>query len=299
MTNPDASRSARKTARVLALASAVVLAALSPQMAAEEATSSAPESTRGAPRLPNQFDPHLRMPTAQIASATPLRFLTDDDYPPFQTYGPDGALTGFNIDLARAICEELAHQCTIQPRRWDTLLDSLTSKAGDAIIAGMRTTPEILAKADVTLPYLKTPGRFLTRRDSTISPSPNAISGRTVAVTTGTAHEAFVRAFFPTAVTRGYASTPAALEALARGDVELAFADGPAAAIWLNGASGACCVFVGDPYFESRFFGEGMIIAVRKGDDPLRRVLSSALQRLSQNGRLGDIYLKYFPIGFY
>jgi polar amino acid transport system substrate-binding protein len=249
--------------------------------------------------LPNQFDPHLRMPAAQIASATPLHFLTDDDYPPFQTYGTEGALTGFNIDLARALCEELAHQCTIQPRRWDTLLDSLTSRAGDAIIAGMKTSPEILAKADVTLPYLKTPGRFLTRRDSTVAPSPSAISGRTVAVATGTAHEAFVKAFFPLAVTRGYASAATALEALARGEAELAFADGPTAATWLNGASGSCCAFIGSPFFESRYFGEGMIIAVRKGDDPLRRVLSAALQRLSANGRLGDIYLKYFPVGFY
>jgi len=42
-----------------------------------------------------------------------------------------------------------------------------------------------------------------------------------------------------------------------------------------------------------------MIIAVRKGDDAMRRVLNQALQRLSQNGRLGDLYLKYFPVGFY
>ena len=133
-------------------------------------------SARG---LPNQFDPHLRLPVAQIAAATPIRFLTEDDYPPFQITGPDGSLTGFNIDLARALCGELAHQCTIQPRRWDTLLDALASRAGDAIIAGMRPTPEILARADVTYPYLKTPGRFVMRRDLALVPSPQALSRRT------------------------------------------------------------------------------------------------------------------------
>jgi polar amino acid transport system substrate-binding protein len=293
----DALRATSKARFLVALAGALILVAPPSRIAAQDA-STTPVPARTAPNLPNQFDPHMKLPAAQIASATPLRFLTDDDYPPFQAYGPDGTLTGFNIDLARALCEELAHQCTIQPRRWDTLTDALTSRAGDAIIAGMRTSPEIMAKADVTLPYLKTPGRFLTRRDSTVTPSSTSLSGHSVAVAAGTGHEAFVKAFFPAATTRGYASTAAALEALARGEVELAFADGPTAASWLSGVGG-CCVFVGGPYFESRFFGEGMIIAVRKGDDPLRRVLSAALQRLSVNGRLGDIYLKYFPIGFY
>ena len=229
------------------------------------------------PRLPNQFDPHLRLPVAQIAAATPIRFLTEDDYPPFQVTGPDGSLTGFNIDLARALCGELAHQCTIQPRRWDTLLDALASRAGDAIIAGMRPTPEILARADVTYPYLKTPGRFVMRRDLALVPSPQALSRHTVAVATGTAHEAFLKAFFPAATPRGFSSAGAVFDALARGEVDIAFG----------------------PYFESRFFGEGMIIAVRKGDDAMRRVLNQALQQLSQNGRLGDLYLKYFPVGFY
>ena len=44
----------------------------------------------------------------------------------------------------------------------------------------------------------------------------------------------------------------------------MAFADGLTFAVWLNGElSGACCAFFGGPYSESRFFGEGVGIAVR------------------------------------
>ena len=257
------------------------------------------QSASASAGLPNQFDPHLRLPPAQIAAATPIRFLTDDDYPPFQIAGADGSLTGFNVDLARALCEELAHQCTIQPRRWDTLLDALANRAGDAVIAGMKSSPEILARADVTYPYLKTPGHFVARRGTKIVPGPASLAGHTVAVVAGTAHEAFVKAFFPAATVKSLPSASASFEALARGDVELVFADGPSAAVWLNGVMGACCAFQGGPYFESRYFGEGMIIAVRKGDDAMRHVLNAGLQRLSANGRLADLYLKYFPIGFY
>ncbi len=289
-------RPARRVATAVMCASLWLLGAPWPAFAQDAIP---PDRGAANPALPNHFDPHLRLPVAQIAAATPIRFLTDDDYPPFQIAGRDGSLTGFNIDLARALCEELAHQCTIQPRRWDTLLDALASRAGDAVIAGMKSSPDILAHADVTFPYLKTPGRVVARRGLKLAPSTSALAGHVVGVAAATAHEAFVKAFFPTATLRSLPSMTAALDALARGDIELVFADGPTAAVWLSGASGACCAFSGEPYFESRFFGEGMIIAVRKGDDAMRRVLNIALQRLSKNGRLGDIYLKYFPIGFY
>jgi polar amino acid transport system substrate-binding protein len=38
-------------------------------------------------------------------------------------------------------------------------------------------------------------------------------------------------------------------------------------------------------------------IAVKKGNEPLRRALDYALARLDRRGALGELYLKYFPIG--
>ena len=71
-------------------------------------------------------------------------------------------------------------------------------------------------------------------------------------------------------------------------------------AVWLNGASsGDCCVFRGGPYTESRFFGEGVGIALRKEDVGLRRALDWALARLAARGVYAELYLKHFPIGFY
>ncbi|MBE7244728.1 MAG: transporter substrate-binding domain-containing protein, partial [Actinomycetospora chiangmaiensis] len=52
-----------------------------------------------------------------------VRFLTDDEFPPLHFAGPDGNPTGFVVELARAVCEKLAITCTVQARRFDTLLD--------------------------------------------------------------------------------------------------------------------------------------------------------------------------------
>ena len=50
---------------------------------------------------------------------------------------------------------------------------------------------------------------------------------------------------------------------------------------------------------ESRFFGEGVGIAVRTDDTQLRKALNWALARLFTRGTYAEIYLKYFPVGFY
>ena len=85
--------------------------------------------------------------------------------------------------------------------------------------------------------------------------------------------------------------------ALKNGDVDLMFGDGIALAFWLNGTdSNGCCVFRGGPYLESRFFGEGVGIAVRRGNDLLRRAFNWALFRLWEKGRFTDLWLRYFPI---
>ena len=52
----------------------------------------------------------------------------------------------------------------------------------------------------------------------------------------------------------------------------------------------------GGPFVESRYFGEGIGIAVRKGNDLLRHALNWALFRIWEKGRFTDLWLRYFSI---
>ena len=70
-----------------------------------------------------------------MSRLTVIRFLTETDYPPFNFTGADGNPAGFNVDLARALCDEIKITCTVQMRRFETLVDAITSNRGDAIIA--------------------------------------------------------------------------------------------------------------------------------------------------------------------
>lgn len=230
-----------------------------------------------------------------------IRFLTSDDYPPFDYRNADGALAGFNVDLARAICEELNSACTIQARRFDTLLDSLDAGDGDAIIASLKRTPETEARARFTAPYYLTPARFIARNDAPhYDLRPEAAAQLRIGVVAGSAHQAFLRKFFSRATLEDFADAAALRSALAEGKIDLAFGDGVSFAIWLNDpAANHCCRLIGGPYLEPAFFGGGVGIALRPDQDALRLALNYALQRLDERGLLTELYLKYFPVGFY
>ena len=248
--------------------------------------------------VPGFWDPRHRPDRPDLSRITIIRFLTETDYPPFDFAGPDGAPAGFNVDLARLICEELKVPCTIQMRRFDTLINSLENKNGDAVIASIAETPESRKQVDFSDPYYRTPARFVSRRDVKIDDvRPQALEGLKVGVVAGTAHEAFLKALFTEAVLHPFPNADAARFALKKGEVDLLFGDGISLAFWLNGTDSAnCCVFRGGPFLESRYFGEGVGIAVRRGNDLLRQAFNWALFQLWENGRFTDLWLRYFPI---
>jgi polar amino acid transport system substrate-binding protein len=281
--------------RVAILTAAVVAAAAACPLgpAAAQAT-----QTTAAASAPSFWDPRRRPERPDLGRINLIRFMTEVDYPPFDYAGQDGNPIGFNVDLARQLCEEMRVSCTVQMRRFDTLFDALGDNRGDAAIASISVTPEARKRADFSDPYYRPVARFVTRKDNRMDDvRPERLEGKKVAVVAGTAHEQYLRALFTEAEVKPYPTAEAAREALRRGEADLVFGDGYALAFWLNGTeSSGCCVFAGGPFVESRFFGEGVGVAVKRGNDPLRQAINWSLFRLWEKGRFTDLWLRYFPI---
>src|SRR6516164_5935551 len=165
---------------------------------------------QGAPReapvrVPGFWDPLHRPERPDLTRLSVIRFITETDYPPFNFAGPDCNPQGFNVELARLICDELKVSCTVQMRRFETLITALNANQADAAIASIATTPLMRTRVDFTDPYYRTPARFVARRDSPIDDAlPERLEGKKVAVVAGTAHEAYLRALFTEADVRGY-----------------------------------------------------------------------------------------------
>ncbi|MGE0063862.1 MAG: transporter substrate-binding domain-containing protein [Xanthobacteraceae bacterium] len=248
--------------------------------------------------VPGFWDPRRRPERPDLTRINGIRFLTEIDYPPFNYAGADGQPAGFNVDLARLICEEIKVPCTIQFRRFDTLIEGLSTNGGDAIIASMAATPEMRRRVDFSDPYYRPPARFVSRKDVEFDDvRPGDLEARKVGVVAGTAHEAYLRALFTEAEVVTYPTADDVRAALKRGEIDLIFGDGIALSFWLNGTDSAgCCVFRGGPFIESRFFGEGVGVAVRRGNDVLRQAINWALFRIWEKGKFTDLWLRYFPI---
>lgn len=251
--------------------------------------------------IPDFWDPRRRVERPAPGSVQALRFITTDDFPPFNFLDADGHLTGFNVDLARAICAELAIPCTIQARTWNELTDRVVDKTADAAIAGIAITADTRTRLDFSDVYLRAPARFVVRRgDGALVPTPAGLKGKTLGVAEHTAHEAYLAAMFPEVSRKLYPTPDAARAALAKGEVDAHFGDGMQLSFWLQSqASAGCCVFAGGPFLESRFFGQGYAIAIAKGQTVTKRAIDAAMQSLYEKGVYAELYLRYFPVGLF
>lgn len=250
-----------------------------------------------AQNLPIHVDPGARDDVVDTVAIPALRFLTTADFPPFNYTDADGRLVGFNIDLADAICSRLGARCTIQAWPWDRVQDALAENQGDALIAGLDITVEAGKRFDFSRIYLQLPARFVVSRANLPSFNPQSLSG-TLAVREGSAHALLAQRMLPRMRITGYDSEFAALEAVEAGEANAYFGDGARAAFWLND-NPQCCDFAGESYFRPDLFGAGFAVAVPKNLDNVRVAINWALMRLQREGRLDEIYLRWFPLGFY
>lgn len=248
--------------------------------------------------LPYHADPDAREVLPSASAVPAIRFLTTADFPPFNFRDGNGELIGFNIDLARRICSEVNVACTIQAWPWDQAADALADRQGDALIAGLAMSPETGARFDFSQTYLALPGRFVTRASDIEGFRLDNLQGKTVAVRAGSAHAAFLTRYLPQVEQRAFPTELAALDALKTGTVSAFFGDAMRAGFWINDNL-ACCGFAGEAYFRPDLFGEGLAVAVPAGQDSIRHAIDWALIRLKENGALDELYLRWFPIGFY
>ena len=226
-----------------------------------------------------------------------IRFLTDDDFPPMHFATPEGGITGFSVELARAVCEKLALSCTIQARRFDTLLDSLAEGRGDVLAAAIPVTSELRTRFAASQTYHRSPARLLmTRGNARADLELGSLRGTRVAVVSGTAHEAFLERLAPFIQRRTAPDLQAALALLRSGDAEYVFGDGVALALTIAGRGGNEFAFAGGPYLEARYFGEGVGFLLRKDELALKRAIDYALQGLWDDGTYARLFIRFFPV---
>lgn len=250
-------------------------------------------------RVPNFWDPKA-VHDRPTSVPDKIQFLATDNYPPFVFRDPQGRLTGFNVDLARALCQELGSSCALRIKDFEVLLPALDEEEGDAIISGLSRSQPSTGRLNFTDDYLKLPARFVASVETSGEFDEQKLESRSIAVEAGSRYEAFANRFWPDAEIISLGSAAETRDAVKSGEADFLFGDGLSLSFWLpSGAAEACCQFVGGPWLEAGYFDEGMAIATRNDDPERAAALNYALRQLHQKGVFQELYLRYFPMSFY
>lgn len=289
--------------RIRALGLSILLAWAAPSLAQSPGPAQPAPPAQAAPtvRVPSYWDEKARVEKPNLSTLRVIRWATGEAYPPFHYADADGQPVGFAVDIARAVCVELAVQCTMQAWRWEALLDTIDKDRADAIIAMLRPSEQIRARFAVSERFHQPVGRFVTLKDGPLQDAtPEALAGKTVAAVAGSGHEEFLRSFFPGTTVRAFPRPDDARLALKAKVVDALFADGVALALWVNGSSSqGCCRFLGGAFIDEARLGEGIGVLIGRDKDLLVRAIGYALHQIDEKGIYAEIYLRHFPLGFY
>lgn len=162
---------------------------------------------------------------------------TDPTYPPQEFVGPDGAITGFDIDLAREIASRLGRRLQVVPTPSRGLFPGLSSHKVDALVSAVTTGGDRGYGARFVA-YLKVTAAFVTVANSAHHPQgPEQLCGLRVGVIQDSAEAETVRGL--DAAGMACASRPAlpvptaslteAADLLGAGGFDVLYTDGPPA----------------------------------------------------------------------
>lgn len=238
---------------------------------------------------------------AEAKDWTKIRIGVEGAYPPFSETTPSGELKGFDIDIAKALCDEIKAECTLVAQDWDGIIPALLAKKYDAIVASMSITEERKKKVAFTNKYYQTPAKFVRKTGSGIEISKESLKGKSVGVQRATIHDNFLTEEFGDALEiKRYGTQDEAYLDMTAGRLDLLLADSVALNDgFLKTDAGKDYEFVGPDFSDPKYFGDGAGIAIRKSDEDLQAKLNDAIAAIRANGTYKAIQDKYFDFNIY
>ncbi|MGD9478726.1 transporter substrate-binding domain-containing protein [Shinella sp. G-2] len=226
-----------------------------------------------------------------------IRIAVEGAFPPFNYLDSANQLQGFDVEIAKALCETAKLKCEFVIQEWTTMIPSLLDKRYDAIISSMSMSAERREKVSFTQKYYDSPSIFISRKGAGIAgTAPDDLKDLKLGVTSGTSQEAYAQKFYGDVSKTVFKASPDLYKGLADGDVDIIMEDKLAVYDWLaNTLAGSCCEFLGGDIKDAEYFGDGAGIALRPSDRQLLAKFNAALETIQSNDIYDTINAKYFP----
>jgi lysine/arginine/ornithine transport system substrate-binding protein len=229
------------------------------------------------------------------ADPTELRIGTEGAYPPFEFRDASGQLKGFEVDVGNTLCTELKVKCTFLPQDFDGLIPALKAGKIDIIMSSLSMTPERAKVIDFSKPYYVSPSQFVAAKNSGITDDPKTLQGKTVAVQSGTIHQAYMEQNLPDITEKTYNTIEEAELDLEAGRVDAFLADKLITYDWLEKTGKAKGFdYVGKPVEGPQVTGH-VAIGIRKGDTAMKAKLDAAIDQFLASPEYDKLSRAYFP----
>jgi len=235
------------------------------------------------------------------AQVKELKVAIDPTYEPFTFKTPDGKPTGFDVDIASAICEQVKRKCVFVEQVWDSMIPGLQARKYDVIISSMSITEDRKKVVDFTDKYYNTPSKIIVKNDIKFT-NEASLKGKKIGVLKGSTQEKYANGELKKV---GVIVTPYEAQDQVYLDIKSGRLDGTVADVlevtggFLSKPEGKDYVLVGPELFIPKYFGTGAGFAVRKGDTALKTELNGAIKAIRANGIYKKINDKYFKIDVY
>jgi arginine/ornithine transport system substrate-binding protein len=219
-----------------------------------------------------------------------LRIAFDVPYAPFEYKDDNGELTGFEVELAEAMCEEMNANCEFVIQAWDGMIPGLLARKFDLFMSSMSITQERAERVLFSEPYYNTPGGWFAREGFTTDVTDmDAMEGQTVGVQRGTTMDSHVTEEMGGIVTiKRYTTADDMVLDLEGQRLDVVFVDYPVGEQTILSKEGF--KEVGEPVK----LGQGVGVAMRKRDEDLAGEVNAALATLKEDGTYDTIMDKYF-----
>jgi ABC-type amino acid transport substrate-binding protein len=213
-----------------------------------------------------------------------IRVGMDASFPPFESIGADGVITGLDVELAQAIAADLGVELELVNIGFDGLYDALLARRVDLVISGLPYDPRWTRDVAYSHNYFNAGQVLLAPVEGSGDPINDieALAGQTVAVEWGSQADMEGRQLAQETPDMTLLRQPTAEEAIA------AVLNGRAAAAIVDGVSGAATQSQG-LQIVSYLTDEWYAAAVHIESLALLETVNQTLHRLEESGQMAKI----------
>lgn len=235
------------------------------------------------------------------AQAVDLKVAIDPTYEPFTYKTADGKPTGFDVDIANAICAEMKRNCVFVEQVWDSMIPGLQARKYDVVISSLSITDERKRVIDFSDRYYKTPSAIVVKKGTAYA-NPASLKGKRIGVLKGSTQEKWAMGELKPA---GVTVVPYEAQDQVYLDIKAGRLDGTVAdkvevhGGFLRKPEGKDYGYVGPDQYETKYYGDGIGIGMRKGQKDLKDQINRAIKTIRSNGTYNTIAKKYFDFDPY